>query len=214
MKHFFLVATLLATVAFTGFSQEKSWGIKAGYNLSNVTSDSEVSNENEFGLNDPNTRSGFHVGVFSNKKISDGFGIGTELLYSQQGTQTPGPLNSESEFKLDYLSAPITARFFISDGFNIYSGIQPGMVLKARQEFEGGTGNTLVDVDLKEEDRVKDFDFSIPIGLGYNSGSGLSFDARYNLGLTAVFEGSDSDSDFSSKNRVLQVGIGYNIGSY
>lgn len=212
---------LFAMVAFIATSNAQViFGAKAGVNVANIASDDDTSFENGGGLDDPSSRVGFHAGLTGDMKISDAFGIGAELLYSQQGTQDEGTVlgtDYENEFKLDYINIPILAKVYVGESFNIYGGVQPGFVVGAIQIYT--VGDTETEFDLKNEDEndpnkfgiVKDTDFSIPLGIGYRSPGGLSVDARYNIGTTAVFENQSDDSETVGKNRVLQVGIGFNF---
>jgi hypothetical protein len=51
---------------------------------------------------------------------------------------------------------------------------------------------------------AKTVDFSIPVGMSYEINN-FVFDARYNWGVTKVFDGSDS------KNSVFQITLGYKL---
>ena len=211
---------MFAMIAFIATSNAQvMFGAKAGLNVANISSDDDSDFGNAGGLDDPSSRIGFHAGITGDVKMAENFGIGAELLYSQQGTQTEGTfagVDYENEFKLDYINIPILAKVYLGESFNVYGGVQPGFVVNAKQVSTIGDNET--EIDLKDEDNdenqfavVKDTDFSIPLGIGYRTPGGLSVDARYNLGTTAVFENQDDDSDDVGKNRVLQVGIGFNF---
>ena len=60
--------------------------------------------------------------------------------------------------------------------------------------------------DLKNE--TSGIDFGLNLGLGFKMETGLNFGARYNLGLSNIwdFEGSDN---FKNQNSVLQIFIGF-----
>ena len=208
---------MFAMIAFIATSNAQvMFGAKAGLNVANISSDDDSDFGNAGGLDDPSSRIGFHAGFTGDVKLSEFFGIGAEALYSQQGTQDEVGTDYENEFKLDYVNIPILAKFYVNDAFNVYGGIQPGFVVNAKQVNTVG-GNEM-EYDLKNESGdenqfglVKDSDFSIPVGLGYRADNGLSFDARYNIGSNAVFEGQNDDSNEVGKNRVLQVGVGFNF---
>jgi len=208
---------ILLTMAFAheAYSQvDVEFGVKGGLNLANLSSDDNADSDNLGGIDDPSTRTGFHAGLTSDIQVADTFGIGVELLYSQQGTETDfmvGGVDAENEFKLDYVTLPVLAKVYLGDAFNLYGGVQPGLVVNAKQVNTVGEIST--ENDLKDDDGdfalVKDADFSIPIGLGYRTDNSFAFDARYTFGTTAVFEGAENESDSSAKNRVLQISIGY-----
>ena len=211
---------MFAMMAFIATSNAQvMFGAKAGLNIANINSDDNSDFGNAGGLDDPSSRVGFHAGITGDVKIADSFGIGAELLYSQQGTQDEGTfagVDYENEFKLDYINIPILAKLYLGENFNLYGGVQPGFVVNAKQVSTVEGNET--EYDLKDDDGdenqfalVKDTDFSIPFGIGYRTEGGLSLDARYNLGTTAVFENQDDDSDTVGKNRVFQVGVGFNF---
>ena len=211
---------MFAMMAFIATSNAQvMFGAKAGLNIANISSDDNSDFGNAGGLDDPSSRVGFHAGITGDVKIADSFGIGAELLYSQQGTQDEGTfagVDYENEFKLDYINIPILAKLYLGENFNLYGGVQPGFVVNAKQVSTVEGNET--EYDLKDDDGdenqfalVKDTDFSIPFGIGYRTEGGLSLDARYNLGTTAVFENQDDDSDTVGKNRVFQVGVGFSF---
>ena len=49
---------------------------------------------------------------------------------------------------------------------------------------------------------AESFDFSVPVGISYEYAN-FQLDARYNIGCTKVFKGTDE------KNSVFQVTLGY-----
>lgn len=211
---------MFAMMAFIATSNAQvMFGAKGGLNIANINSDDNSDFGNAGGLDDPSSRVGFHAGITGDVKIADSFGIGAELLYSQQGTQDEGTfagVDYENEFKLDYINIPILAKLYLGENFNLYGGVQPGFVVNAKQVSTVEGNET--EYDLKDDDGdenqfalVKDTDFSIPFGIGYRTEGGLSLDARYNLGTTAVFENQDDDSDTVGKNRVFQVGVGFSF---
>lgn len=76
-------------------------------------------------------------------------------------------------------------------------GIQPGF--NVNSSAKASVGDTSAETDF---DGTKSFDFSIPVGLSYEF-SNVVLDARYNFGVTKVFDGSDSC------NSVFQIALGY-----
>ena len=98
----------------------------------------------------------------------------------------------------------------------IYSGIQPGFVLNAKQRISTRDFDD-IEYNLQTEDGVyqfgvvKEFDLSLPIGFTYQTEENVQFDLRYNHGLTSVFEQMDDSSINTGRNSVFQVGINYTI---
>ena len=190
MKKLFLLAVIAVFGFTTVNAQEISFGAKAGLNLASVTGD-----ETE----DLDGRTAFHFGVVAEIGISDKFSIQPELLYSAQGA-TESFEGIDIDLNLDYINLPVMAKFYVADGFSLEAGPQIGFLTSAKAKADG------------EEEDVKDFvkgsDFGANFGVGYKLESGLNFNARYNLGLSNLNDGEDSD-DFKNQNGVFQISIGY-----
>ena len=59
--------------------------------------------------------------------------------------------------------------------------------------------------DLKDD--IKSIDFGFNLGVGYKMDSGLNFGARYNLGLSDLW---DIDTGgIKNQNSVIQVSVGF-----
>lgn len=79
------------------------------------------------------------------------------------------------------------------------AGIQPGVNLSAKLSSDKKN----VDADT---DGVKGFDLSIPVGLSYEFHR-FVLDARYNIGITKIFD--EDKVDLDSKNLTFQLTLGY-----
>ena len=98
----------------------------------------------------------------------------------------------------------------MTKGLSLNAGLQPGFMTKAKT-----TGKLLgesVDEDIKST--CNKVDLSIPLGVAYELPMGLTFDFRYNIGLTKVGkEPKDKDfddgSNYDAKNQVLMLTVGY-----
>lgn len=120
---------------------------------------------------------------------------------------------SESEWKLNYIQIPIMAKFYVSEGLSLEAGPQIGFLASAEVDsdstetslFDGSSVSTSSTVDAKEI--VKSVDFGLNFGLGYKLDSGLNFALRYNLGLSNIYD--VSETDVKIKNRVFQLSVGY-----
>ena len=185
---------LLAAVVVFGFSnvnaQEVNFGAKAGLNLASIAGDD---------TDDLDGRTAFHVGVVAEIAISDQFSVQPELVYSAQGA-TMSDEGIDVDINADYINLPIMAKYYVADGFSIEAGPQVGFLMSAKVKAEGE------EEDIK--DSVKGIDFGANLGIGYKLESGLNFGARYNLGLSNLNDGEDSD-DFKWNNSVIQVSVGY-----
>ena len=127
-------------------------------------------------------------------QATDKLGLAVGALYSAQGTKsdhvtwTPG-----------YINVPVTLNYYVAQGLALKAGIQPGF--KVSSKAKAKVGGTSVSTDI-DDDVFKSFDLSVPVGISYEY-MNICLDARYNIGVTKVMDGTDS------KNSVFQVTLGY-----
>lgn len=170
-------------------------GIKAGPNFAKLDANSSI------GENYKN-RTGFHGGAFALIKLTK-IGIQPELLFSQQGSKfTFDSGNGEANF--DYINIPIMLKLYTVAGINLQIGPQFGFL------SGGEVKNTVNGITTIQDakDFYKGSDFSAALGLGWDLPFGLTLDARYNLGLSKINDGSNSDK---AKNQVFQISAGFKI---
>lgn len=150
----------------------------AGLNLASVTGDGAK------------MMPAFTVGVTGEYGVMENFGITAGVMYSMQGAKSEG---SDEKLKLGYINIPILANYYVWQGLAVKAGVQPGIMLSAKEGDE----------DIK--DGCKSFDFSIPVGVSYEFNK-VVIDARYNIGLSKIYKEGDS------KNSVIQFTVGYKFG--
>lgn len=182
MKKLLLV---LLVVSFTGVAnaQDLTFGAKAGVNFASLTGDD---------VEDIDGRTSFHLGMIAEFLLSEKFAIQPEVLYSSQGAKAS---DEDSEWKLDYVSIPVMAKYFVTEGLSLEAGPYVAFNVVSEFDMEGIT------VDL--EDETESTDFGAAFGLGYQLPMGLFFQGRYAMGLT------DISSEGDAKNGVFQLSLGY-----
>jgi len=211
-KILFAAVGLLAAISY---AQDITYGAKAGVNISNFSGNDIEDTKPVFGA---------LFGGFAEISISDKFSIQPELLFSMQGARSeysesePGySFSEENRTKLNYLNIPVLAKYFINEKIALLAGPQVGILLSAKEKFEGT--ETFMGQTISYAETIDAKDFYRSIVLGFNIGVTYSFtdkifvDARYNLGLSSItkkFTDEFGDS-FSAniKNNVLQFSIGY-----
>ncbi len=198
MKKIAVVAFLMA-LSVAGYSQAQvAIGIKAGPNFASINA------EESAGANYKN-RTGFHGGAFALFKLTK-IGIQPELLFSQQGS-TVEVNGTDLEANFNYINIPILLKLYLAAGFNLQAGPQIGFVSKAEVEnFVNGTSGTTTMTDVK--DQLKGNDVSLALGAGWDLPFGLTIDARYNLGLSEVYDFANSPE---AKNQVFQLSVGFKL---
>ncbi|CAM3703898.1 porin family protein [Flavobacterium chungbukense] len=193
MKRIILFAIAIMTVGFANAQGTGSrFGIKAGVNFPNSSSDFH---ENE-------TLMGYQVGIFSEIKTDENFGIQPELLYSTHGVKNKfvsDGISYDNEVKLSYLNLPILAKYFVTQGLTLQAGPQVGFLMKAE---ENGVNIT---------DHVKTIDFGLNFGIGFNFLEDCSVDLRYNLGLSNALDFHVEDVNYKIKSSMFSLAIGYKL---
>ncbi len=118
MKSILLTLLLCITVTTFSFSQEVSYGVRGGLNISNLDFDPDPTFSNQH-------RNGFVFGGFVDYGITERFSMLAELQYSAEGAKA-------DELRADYIQLPLMARFGLGDKFTV--GIGPMVSLKTWEE--------------------------------------------------------------------------------
>lgn len=189
----FLALGLGAVQLSQAQSSEKpgGFGVRGGASMFNFGGD-DVSE------NDYTNRVGFHVGGYAMLFMTDNLALEPGVYYSVKGTQNDD--FADSRAILGYVDVPVLFRLYPTDGFNIFAG--PQISFLASSKFEGDFFGNTVSYD---SDAIKETDFGIAMGLGYNLPKGFNVQASYDLGLTPIFK--DSDADVYNRGFKLSAGF-------
>ena len=190
MKKVLVVAALMFSSVVT-FAQHAvgSFNLqpKVGVSIANLTDN-----------NSSDARVGLVAGVEGEYQASDIFSVSAGVLYSMQGAKFDA-FGAKSTEKLDYVNVPIMANVYVVKGLAVKLGVQPGFKVNDKLDLRMPVlGGALVDL------KAKSVDFSIPVGISYEYNN-FQVDARYNWGLTKVFDVDKLDQ----KNSVFQITLGY-----
>jgi len=201
MKKTILLISLTILTLTTAKSQEKiQFGVKAGFNFTNIISDFLI--EKEY-------KTGFHIGVLAEIPFGAKFSLQPEILYSTQGVKgneilltvhfPGGPAYPpfSAEYKLDYIQVPILAKFYLFKNFSLDIG--PSFNFLVNIEETRGS--------VSISDFGNNFEFGGILGISYKLKSDLFGSIRYTKGFTDVF-----DRDYFTenvKNYGFLIGIGY-----
>ena len=182
-----IVSIVLVSLSFaTVNAQNFHIGAKAGLNLTSLSGDFESAK----------AKTSFHFGGMVEIPILDKLSVQPELLYSSQGAKSK--FDSDDIIKLNYVTVPIMAKYYVWELLSVEAGPQVGFLLTAEREDDGQLE------DLK--DITKSVDIGVNLGLGYKLPMGLNFGLRYNFGRNI---NSDNDSSTKVKNSVFQISAGY-----
>ncbi|HMK02593.1 MAG TPA: porin family protein [Ferruginibacter sp.] len=222
MKKLLLILSL-PFLAVTLFAQavdhREKLGDKKGTKMNNLAAAAVFLGGNSSTLagdNSENNRSimGFHAGISTPVlSIAETLGIRAELVYSQQGDQysygESSYYTSKTECRMNYLNLPLLARFQHRSGFFAEAGLQPGLLLSAKEKTTstgmGGGGTTKN--DIKKE--LNSFDLGVPIGAGYTYKKKVALSARVTPGLLNVNKKDGAFKGLKQRNMVISARLAY-----
>jgi hypothetical protein len=178
MKKSILIGLFFFALSTNVQAQLVKFGIKAGLNYANL----------EGTTIQTDAITSYHAGLIAEIKLTDGFSVQPELLYSTQGASYK---NAGTEFKneLGYLSIPVLAKIHLNKTVSLDLGPQASFLLSERNSFDINNAET--------------FEFAAVGGLGINLTKRFFIQGRYVLGLTEV------SKETQTKNSVVQISAGF-----
>ncbi|UPQ76649.1 porin family protein [Chryseobacterium nepalense] len=215
----FLLLTAVAVIGMSAKAQEFRFGPKAGFAMSTLKIDQ---NQDDLGKRNMDPKYTFYIGGMAEYKINDNFGFQAEVLYSPLGGKEKIDgvnvgimyVGEKTEVNLGTLLVPVSAKYFITEGFSVAAGANFGVIFSAKQktvigsdfmnvEVEGDSG----EVDIKDD--IKKLNIAPFVGVEYMLENGLFFDARYSLGVSNL---SNDGSGGKVTNSFAQIGVGFKFG--
>ena len=185
-RTFLLAATFFVLISVKA---QVHFGIKGGMNASSLNSTPANS--------DLETKIGFNAGILAHIHTANPqWAVQPELYYSSEGAKSKS--NNDAKLDLGYLNLPVLLQYMFDNGFRIEAGPQLGFLISAKSKLN----STSVDV----KDNYKKTSFSVPLGAGYLTTSGLGFDARYNFGISDI---NNTSNGTKIHSNVFQFGIFY-----
>ncbi|SDX51934.1 porin family protein [Flavobacterium degerlachei] len=185
MKKTILIGLFFFALSTNVQAQLVKFGVKAGVNYANQNGSNITVNSTNY---DTEAITSYHAGLIAEVKLTDGFSIQPELLYSTQGATYK---NAFEEFKneVGYLSIPVLAKIHLNKTFSLDLGPQASFLLSERNNFDVNNAET--------------FEFAAVGGLGINITKNFFLQGRYVLGL------SEASKEAEVKNSALQVSAGF-----
>jgi hypothetical protein len=182
-------------------------GFKIGVNYADVFGDDVAAMEALLGA-DFKSKMGLCAGGFIQFNLSNVLVIQPEFLYTMKGARMKEEILGETvkvAFNLSYLEVPVLVKLMIQTP----GGVKPSLFVGPSISFKlSAKLKTEALGDTTEEDLSDDMEntgFGFIIGGGLDFGK-LSFDLRYNLGLTSI-----SIYDEEIKNGVISLKVGYSF---
>ena len=198
-----LFALVLMAVAFAMPSKAQfSWGIQAGLNMSNISTDNGGALK---------SRTGFFVGPTIKFTLPVvGLGFDASALYDQREGKAEQGLNETETFKSSSIQIPINVRY----GFGLgslaevfaFAGPQFGFNLGGKKSFKDEL-NDAYDWTLSSSN------FSVNIGIGATVAGHLQAKLNYNVALGKTGEFENVSSTFKqvseAKFNSWQISLAY-----
>lgn len=111
------VLAILLSLSFQGFSQSGTYGVRAGYTISNLDFKEIPTFENRH-------RNSFYIGFFGDFRLSNTVSIVPELQFSPEGA-------NDENLHLDLLQMPILFKFRLNERWKL--GLGPQVALKSHK---------------------------------------------------------------------------------
>lgn len=209
MKSLKVLCVVAALVLGLSLNVMGEVGIKAGVNMSKLTSMGTISGADSKAL------IGYQIGLFYGYALTDNIVIQPEVYYVQKGHEYKESGGSAKiDTVLNYIEVPVLFKYkFATEGSFIPSFfVGPYAAFKASAKekykgFEDPEENGSIDI----KDDVKSTDFGLVFGLGADLKVGETtkfiIDLRYSLGLTKVAK--DSIADSKNTSLALLIGLGF-----
>ncbi|MGK2864549.1 MAG: porin family protein, partial [Chitinophagaceae bacterium] len=182
MKKFLCFVTVSLVVLFLS-AQETHFGLKAGVNIASLN----VSSGSDY-----NSKVGLHAGGLAHIHLNKTWALQPEVVFSMQGGKS-----DDTKLNLNYINIPLLVQYMTESGFRLETGPQLGLLLTAKTKVG--------DVEIDRKGNFNSTDFSWAFGAGYLFPEGFGLDARYNLGISDIWDASST----KIKNSVFQFGVFY-----
>jgi len=190
MKHLFLAAIFIFSMASSGFSQ-LSGGVKGGLNISSIII------TNSAGLLDDNSysaRYSYEFGSFVTNMFTDHFAWKLEMLFSNKGYLVKVD-DKEDEISLNYLNWPLMLVYYPGEKLGIEAGLEPGFLISGESLYNS-------------------FDLGLDIGATFAINTKWSIGLRYNQGFPFHLNIDNlpvGEEAPRYQHSVIQFSIGYNL---
>jgi hypothetical protein len=136
---------------------------------------------------------GFQVGaIIPVMSINEMISLRAEANLSLQGAKWKESTLS-GRTNLLYLNVPVVVRYQTESGFFGEAGLQPGLLLSAKDKYEGTTESYM--------DHMNAIDLSIPLGVGYEFKNNFGIGFRVIPGISDITK----DKDYADRNLVFAL---------
>jgi opacity protein-like surface antigen len=201
---------LICLVVIPGMSMAQI-GLKAGWNFTNVTSASSISNSSS---------SGYNIGIFYTTPYKNIIGSKTELVYSRQGyNYSTGAVTGK--VNLDYIMLPEYFCINITHFFQIYAGEEMAYLINATADSSSSSIPGAPAQYNQIMSYYNRFQFALGGGVEVHPIKGLLVGARINFSLTNLYATPDLNNPnqtpsfvptINVKSNLFQIYLGWKFG--
>lgn len=205
MKKIYLI---LIVLIFCKVSAQTEFGVKAGYNLSNMKWNIPGFDDYKYDSN-----SYFYIGGLAEHHLSDQFSVQAELIYTEIGggrneiiTTIVGNEvleigNANVKILTSQIQVPLSAKFYPTSDFSLSGGLNFGFNVNSRVKTDF-ISDQLYNGKTTLFKSVNIFPF---LGTEYKFSNRVFADARYHFGLF------NAAKEYAPETKInfFQVGIGY-----
>ncbi|HDS03734.1 MAG TPA: PorT family protein [Firmicutes bacterium] len=166
---------------------------------------------------DKKMRLSFVFGGMMHMPMGDNIVLIGEAAYMQKGVKYQGDgtyegIDYDAEYimKMSYLEIDALFKYLATESLGLYGGLGFGLLLSAENEYDftidfSPPVNESGSIDIK--DQCKSTEISLNFGAQFLATENILLDARYNLGLTNIFD-EEYDPD-EIKSRTMSLTVGY-----
>jgi hypothetical protein len=206
----FRLLLILLLTTFAATAQKKNdfrahYGIKGGYNFTNITNASSL---------DTKDNSGFMIGGFYATPRKGLIGYQSELIFSRQGYDFQTS-SATGEVKMNYLILPQMMNINLGKLLKIQVGGQVAFLLNAKADSISSLSSTPLS-SPKANDVFNRINYGFAAGLELNPVAGLVVGGRFNFFLASLNKDDQSfipnylpRNNEQLKTNLLQIYAGY-----
>lgn len=195
-----LAGVVIGVAAAQPAAAQSHIGLVIGPTMANLAGDLVESSDIAWGV---------FVGLNYELELGEDWQLDAEFGLSQKGASRVPTADGPIDYNLSYIEVPVTINrlFWIADGrwaISPYLGLAAGMATSCGVRPSGEFDYTDCD-ETTPGGAYEKLDLSVPIGVAfrhrYRGGSAMAVEARYSVGLSAVFDTGSG----TARNNVATV---------
>jgi|GEM_PF-2450989 len=220
-----IIYTFLLFILFTTSSYAQTEGVL--HNRFGIRYGVNVSSFNGSPSGDAITpKEGLYLAAYYQFRLKHNIGLSAEMGYSRLGCNNTygayyGVSGAVTALRLNYITLPISLKFYIAKGFNFQLGLYGASLLNA---VEKGTANVYngynsynnyyysgVPYNQALDNYFTHFDAGFHTGVAFETALGINFTLKYFNSLVNIYPQFPQATGKSLHNEFLQLTMGYSF---